>query len=248
MAGEDDPVGLELDENGELPQIWQITLADLSMLLMTFFIFLFALSSIKPENVNDTLESVRQRLRVNAARPGPDKIPGGEGPQEKVLQQVTLREQLILRQRQVYEDLTAFFRGRGETSLHTKLEGPRMTLSLPTDGMFAAGDVTQLTDAGRQRLDGIVKFLARHPDQRVHIKGFTDDALPPPGSRFKNNWEVSSIEAVTALRYLLSQGVPANRLTSTGLADLEPLLPNTNDANRAKNRRLEFVMEVQVEG
>jgi len=138
--------------------------------------------------------------------------------------------------------------GRGETSLKTSLDGARMTVSVPTDGMFEAGDVTQLTASGRQRLLLVKDFLARHPDQRVHIKGFTDDVPPPSQSRFRNNWEVSSLQAVSALRFLLSQGVPANRLTSTGLADLEPLLPNTSDLNRAKNRRLDFVMEVQVEG
>jgi len=119
---------------------------------------------------------------------------------------------------------------------------------MPIDGMFAQTDVTQLTDLGKQRLMIIKDFIAKHPDQRVHIKGYSDDTPPPPDSRFKNNWEVSSLQAVAALRFLLSQGVPANRLTSTGLADLEPLLPNTSDEYRAKNRRLDFVMEVQVEG
>lgn len=246
MAAEQDPVELELDDNGEMPQIWQVTLADLSMLLMSFFIFLFALSTVRPESVNETLTSVRERLRVDSGKV--KKTPASETMKEKVLEQVTMREQLIMRQRQVYQDLTAYFKGRGESTLQTKLDGPRLTISMPIDGMFAKTDVTQLTDLGKQRLMIIKDFIAKHPDQRVHIKGYSDDTPPPPDSRFKNNWEVSSLQAVAALRFLLSQGVPANRLTSTGLADLEPLLPNTSDEYRAKNRRLDFVMEVQVEG
>lgn len=246
MAAEQDPVELELDDNGEMPQIWQVTLADLSMLLMSFFIFLFALSTVRPESVNETLTSVRERLRVDSGKV--KKTPASETMKEKVLEQVTMREQLIMRQRQVYQDLTAYFKGRGESTIQTKLDGPRLTISMPIDGMFAKTDVTQLTDLGKQRLMIIKDFIAKHPDQRVHIKGYSDDTPPPPDSRFKNNWEVSSLQAVAALRFLLSQGVPANRLTSTGLADLEPLLPNTSDEYRAKNRRLDFVMEVQVEG
>jgi len=243
----DDPGRLDdSDDLEDIPQVWQITMADMSMLLLCFFIFLFSLATLKPENVSETLESVRQRLKSEKA---PFKqTPGAQSMEEKVLEQVSLREQLIMRQRQVYQDLTAYFQGRGETTLKTSLQGARMTISVPTDGMFEAGDVTQLSASGKQRLLLVKDFLARHPDQRVHIKGFTDDVPPPPQSRFKNNWEVSSLQAVSALRFLLSQGVPANRLTSTGLADLEPLLPNTNDQNRAKNRRLDFVMEVQVEG
>lgn len=246
MADEQDPVELELDDNEEIPQIWQVTLADLSMLLMSFFIFLFALSTVRPESVSETLTSVRERLRVDSGKM--KKTPASETMKEKVLEQVTMREQLIMRQRQVYQDLTAYFKGRGESTMQTKLDGPRLTISMPTDGMFAKTDVTQLTDLGKQRLMIIKDFIAKHPDQRVHIKGYSDDTPPPADSRFKNNWEVSSLQAVAALRFLLSQGVPANRLTSTGLADLEPLLPNTSDEYRAKNRRLDFVMEVQVEG
>ncbi|GFK95693.1 Motility protein B [Fundidesulfovibrio magnetotacticus] len=236
----------EEDEHEDIPQVWQITMADMSMLLLCFFIFLFSLATLKPENVSETLESVRQRLKSEKA---PNKkTPGAQSMEEKVLEQLSLREQLIMRQRQVYQDLTAYFQGRGETTFKTTLQGSRMTVSVPSDGMFEANDVTQLTNAGKQRLLLVKDFLARHPDQRVHIKGFTDDTPPPPQARLRNNWEVSSLQAVSALRFLLSQGVPANRLTSTGLADLEPLLPNTSEANRARNRRLDFVMEVQVEG
>lgn len=246
MAGDMDWMEPDSDDLGELPQVWQITMADMSMLLLCFFIFLFSLATLRPENVDETLESVRQRLKVEA---GPEKkTPGAKAQKEKILEQLSLREQLIMRQRQVHEDATAYFKGRGESLLKTTLDGPRLTISIPSDGMFGPADVTALTDAGKARLKTIADFVAKHPDQRVHIKGFTDDVAPPPGSRFKNNWEVSSLQAVAALRYLMTLGVPPNRLTSTGLADLEPLLPNTSDENRSRNRRLDFVMEAQVAG
>lgn len=245
-AEEKDPLEDTLDDLGDLPQVWQITMADMSMLLLIFFVFLYSLATLRPDSVTETLDSVRQRLKAES---GPqEKTPGDKAQKEKVLEQLSMREQLIMRQRQVHQDLTAYFKGRGESTMKTKLDGPRLTITVPADGMFEKGDFTTLTEEGRKRLKTIADFMARHPDQRVHIKGFTDDVPPPPGSRFKNNWEVSSLQAVSALRYLMSQGVPANRLTSTGLADLEPLLPNTNDENRSRNRRLDFVMEVQVEG
>ena len=42
---------------------------------------------------------------------------------------------------------------------------------------------------------------------------------------------------------MLSLGLPPNRLTATGLADLEPLYPNTTPEYRAKNQRVDFVLE-----
>ena len=247
MHGNPDPVGDELDAaHAGPPIVWLISLADMSMLLMSFFIFMFSLSTTDPAGVTDSLDSVRQRLRAESS--SESKHSKSSSLKEKVLEQVSMREQLIARERLIYEDLQAFFKGRGETSMRTKLEGPSLTISMTTDGMFVNGDITQLSDSGKQRLLTIKDFLAKHPDQRLHIKGFTDDTPPSPQSRFKNNWEVSSLEAVSALRFLMSQGVPANRLTSTGLADLEPLLPNTSEENRSRNRRLEFVLEVLVEG
>jgi chemotaxis protein MotB len=253
VSGSPDPAGDALDEDGAQqgpPIVWLISLADMSMLLMAFFIFMFALSTTNPEGVTETLESVRDRLRADAAGLGPGKGKGTApvSEKEKIVQQIGVREQMLARERQVYEDVSGFFKGRGETNMRTRLEGTRMTITVPTDGMFVSGDYSQFTDTGKQRLKTIADILARHPDQRVNIKGFTDDVPPAPGSRFKNNWEVSSLMAVAALRQLMALGVPANRLTSTGLADLEPLLPNTTDENRARNRRLDFVMEVQVEG
>ena len=42
--------------------------------------------------------------------------------------------------------------------------------------------------------------------------------------------------------YLIGKGVPAERLTAKGFGESQPLLPNTGAKNRAKNRRVVFVI------
>lgn len=235
-----------IEDDGELPNIWVISLADMSMLLMSFFIFLFSLSAINPQNVNETLESVRQSLHPDKTKPTITPPPTRIEP-DKALEKARLREQIMLRQRQVFDDLQRFLAAqKADPAIKAALRGPRLVTSLPTDGMFPPGDA-QLTELGRARLTVMKDFLSRHAEERINIRGFSDDQPPPPQSRFRDNWELSSVRAVAALRYLVSQGVPANRLTATGLADLEPVLPNTSDDNRSRNRRLEFVLEIWVE-
>jgi len=234
------------DAPTDLPHVWAMSLADLCMLLMSFFIFLFALSSTQPAGVSDTLESVRKRLQVSSSAGKPIKPTSIQG-EDSLLEQSRQREAMIRKQRQAYDELRVFMEGKGDKSFKASLAGPRVTLSIPTDGMFTNGEV-QLTEAGRQSLLTLKEFLVRHGNERVNIRGFTDDVPPAKDSRFRDNWEISSLRAVTALRFLVSQGVPANRLTATGLADLEPVFPNTGDDNRARNRRLEFVLEVWEEG
>ena len=81
----------------------------------------------------------------------------------------------------------------------------------------------------------------------INLKGYTDDVLPSPTARFRDNWELSAMRAVNVLRLMVELGLNPNRMTATGLADLEPLLPNTSPENRAQNRRVEFVLEKIVE-
>jgi chemotaxis protein MotB len=234
---------MEFEELEELPQLWQLSLADMSMLLMCFFIFLFSLSSMGAQNVTDTLESVRKRLHADT--PMDMKRPdGGVVQADRAQEQFRVRQETIRRQNQVAEDLRRHLVNLGmEGTVKVAVSQTRLVITLQTDGMFTPGE-SQLTDQGQARMLMLRDFLSRYSDERINIKGFSDDLPPPDGSRFKDNWELTSIRAVSALRFLIAKGVPANRLTATGLADLEPVFPNTSADNRSRNRRLEFVLEV----
>ncbi len=250
MADDEWEDAIEADDEGpaDLPHVWAMSLADLCMLLMSFFIFLFALSTTQPSGVSDTLESVRKRLQVQGSTSGGGaKLPVSTKGEDSLLEKSRQREAMIRKQRQAYDELRVFMESKGDKNFKASLAGPKLTLSVPTDGMFTGNEV-QLTEAGKQSLLTLKEFLVRHGNERVNIRGFTDDTPPAKDSRFRDNWEVSSLRAVSALRFLVSQGVPANRLTATGLADLEPVFPNTGEDNRARNRRLDFVLEVWEDG
>ncbi|MCX8050165.1 MAG: MotB family protein [Methylohalobius sp.] len=79
---------------------------------------------------------------------------------------------------------------------------------------------------------------------KIVIAGHTDD-VPIVSERYRSNWELSAARAVTVAHELLRGGVDSQRLMVAGYADTRPLLPNTNETNRAKNRRVEIVLEQQ---
>jgi chemotaxis protein MotB len=122
-----------------------------------------------------------------------------------------------------------------------------ITLRVPSDVMFAPGQV-ELTTQGVAVLRDLKDLLIKHADQRINIRGFTDDVRPSGNSRFKDNWEISAMRSVNVLRVLMSLGMEPTRLTATGLADLEPLFPNNSTENRARNRRIEITLEKRVGG
>ncbi len=73
--------------------------------------------------------------------------------------------------------------------------------------------------------------------------------IPPcqKNSRFKDNWEISALRALNVLRYFLALGIDPDRMTATGLADTRPIVPNISPENRQKNRRVEIVLEREVQ-
>lgn len=89
----------------------------------------------------------------------------------------------------------------------------------------------------RGLLDNLAKVARRCDSFFIAVAGHTDDV----GDKAVN-LSLSRARAQTVKDYLVAQGVAAERLTAEGLGDAEPRVPNTNAANRARNRRIEFTV------
>lgn len=85
-------------------------------------------------------------------------------------------------------------------------------------------------------LDAVVEVLQKNGSIKLEVQGHTDDR----GSA-KYNKDLSNRRAGSVMKYLVSHGIPAERLTSAGYGLERPLVPNTSDTNRALNRRVQFV-------
>lgn len=84
-------------------------------------------------------------------------------------------------------------------------------------------------------LDKVYKLLEANPELQIEILAHTDDI----GTDDYNN-QLSSKRGEVTLEYLVKKGISRDRLTSHGYGKHRPLVPNTSDANRAINRRVEF--------
>ena len=165
----------------------------------------------------------------------------------KDLPQAPLREQAAAIRTRAYNDIRAFIAQNAmEDRVEATLEKNSITLRLPERALFAPG-AEQVLPAGLHTLNTLKELFLIHNQQTIHIRCYADDSPPLPGTRFKDNWELSVLRAAHVLRHLLAQGIEPGRLTATGFGDLEPLFPNTTEENRAKNRRIEFVLERRLE-
>ena len=66
--------------------------------------------------------------------------------------------------------------------------------------------------------------------------------MPISGGEFPSNWELSTARADAVLEFLLHHGISPQHLAAVGYADQNPVAPNTSDAGRALNRRVDIVV------
>ena len=84
-----------------------------------------------------------------------------------------------------------------------------------------------------------VQLLRQYPETRIHIQGHTCDT-----GNDEVNQRVGMARAERARDYLIANGIAANRILSlTSILDRQPVVPNTSEANRKLNRRVQLVIE-----
>lgn len=87
-------------------------------------------------------------------------------------------------------------------------------------------------------LDAVAEWLVKNPDITLRIEGHTDDV----GNDAKN-LRLSKQRAASVVEFLVSRGVDKSRLKSNGFGEKKPIAPNDSEAGRAKNRRVEFIVD-----
>jgi flagellar motor protein MotB len=90
-------------------------------------------------------------------------------------------------------------------------------------------------------LAGPLSSYLKSRDEILMVSGFTDDQQVHDGNRhFADNWELSAQRALTVMRALIAQGVPASSVFAAAFGSEQPVSSNTDDEGRAKNRRVEI--------
>jgi hypothetical protein len=102
----------------------------------------------------------------------------------------------------------------------------------------------QLRPDGRQLLKSLVPPLQVYlgeRDEMLMVSGFTDDKPISEGNRrFEDNLELSAQRALTVTRALIEEGMPLAAVFAAAFGAEQPVAANTDEAGRAKNRRVEM--------
>ncbi|MGB3489268.1 MAG: peptidoglycan -binding protein [Xanthobacteraceae bacterium] len=110
---------------------------------------------------------------------------------------------------------------------------------------FDTGQATLLPE-GKAELDKLADAL-KDLDKKIpseipwvlRVDGHTD-VRPISSPQFKSNWELSAARAISVVQYLVSLGVPPQRLVAAGFGEFQPLDTGTTEDAYKRNRRIEL--------
>ncbi|MBC8155892.1 MAG: OmpA family protein [Bacteroidetes bacterium] len=110
--------------------------------------------------------------------------------------------------------------------------------SLVLENVFFEQSKPVLLPESYAELDKLVRTLQQNPAMRIEIAGHTDNVGDP-----RLNQSLSEYRARVVMNYLTRHGIAGARVDAKGYGGSQPLTGNTTETERAKNRRVAFVVK-----
>lgn len=207
----------------EISEEWMVTYSDTITLLLTFFVMLFALSTLDQKKYEALKEGIDQQLLKK---------------QEDSQIDILVKElDLIIKKHNLQQNMTVTPAKNGvklEFSSHSFYESGSATIK---------GDMLPVLS----NISDMLKSFS-FKDYLVEVEGHTDD-VPINTPYFPSNWELSVGRATNVVRYFIDQGIDSDRMKAAGYADSRPKAPNKDEygipipENREANRRVTVFIE-----
>ncbi len=200
----------------------------------------------KIDLLNYQITTLRKQLSVlNAALEASEQLDREQQASIKNLSQ-RLNAALASKVQELSQFRSEFF-GRLKKVLGSRsdirIHGDRFVFQ--SEVLFASGSAV-LGAAGQGEMKKLARALkeisANIPteiDWILRVDGHTD-ILPIRTRQFPSNWDLSTARAMSVVKFLISEGIPAKRLAATGFGQFHPLDTSNSPEARKRNRRIEM--------
>ncbi len=175
---------------------------------------------------------------------------------KRALDEYKQRAEQLERIKKRFEMLREKLNKLTQIGLKVEVRNNRMVIRLPGDVLYASGS-DKLKVEGitvLRQVAEIIRTDSQLSKRYFQIAGHTDNK-PLQGGTFRDNWGLSVMRARGVLVWMVAPvggegdggGLDPKRLHAAGYGDIDPVLPNVDDAQRASNRRVELVLLPDVE-
>jgi len=206
---------------------WLLTYSDLVTLLLICFIVLYSMSKIDAAKFKELAQLMRAAFG-GVLTQGPTFL---QGQGDQIIPDLAPR-------------LAAAIEGAGGGGEVAKVFRSErgIVVRLMTDNVLFDMGSAGLKPEMKAILDALAGPL-RDAGRPITVEGHTDNLPMRGGGRLASNWELSSERATEVVRYLVEKGrIPPASLSAAGYAEFHPVVPNTSNSARARNRRIDIII------
>lgn len=252
-----------MDSKPRVPA-WVVTYGDMVTLLLVFFVMLFSFSVVSPKKFSTAIGSIQEAMSGSSGRQFkvmdmPEKFevvsPGSGNPAEQSqsfsqrspMQDLNKQSKIGIPQSEVQameklkQQIAKQFEGTPlSASIKMEVTERGLVIRLNENILFEKGKA-ELRPPVYPALKTIGGTLAS-TNYSIKVEGYTCD-LPINTPQFPSNWELSTARAISVLRFFVEgQNIRSSRMSVAGYGEYKPVAPNSSDANRAQNRRVEIIV------
>ena len=123
----------------------------------------------------------------------------------------------------------------GSVTIHAEIKKMAEGVKMELQNINFETNSSTLNPSSYEQLDMLVDNLKMNSDIKIELSAHTDDV-----GADAYNFKLSDQRAAAVAEYLITKGIAKSRIISKGYGKTQPLVPNTSDENRAKNRRVEL--------
>jgi len=198
------------------------------------------------------VEDLKKKLKERGVNI--DSLSADLAQQRKALEEYKRRAEQLDAIRKRFELLRSKLQKLTQLGLKVEVRDNRMLIQLPGDVLFDSGKDILKKD-GEDILRQVATVIRDDADlkqREFQVAGHTD-AKPLAGGQFRDNWGLSAMRARSVLKLLTDPtekgggGLDPKNWSAAGYADTAPVATNDTDEGRQKNRRVELVVEPNVE-
>lgn len=249
------------EESSGAPE-WLTTYSDMVTLLLTFFVMLFAMSTVDQARFTDVAKSLSNSLMnlntgdsilnssgksiftVDFANPSNRNRPAQN---ERYVE--SAEELIVDAERQIYEKEMDLARDEIRQAVEEQGIGDKVEIVEGKDFILVRLESEIFFDSGSAEirpeaypvLNQIAEVL-KNIDNEILVAGHTDN-VPIHTALYRSNWELSTARATTVVRYFTEKlGLDPAKFTATGNGEYRPIADNRTPEGRQRNRRIEIMI------
>ena len=204
---------------------WMTTFSDLMSLLLCFFVLIVSMSKIRENDYYLAAGSLRGAFGVMTQDPAMVKLPYVSIPTLKNIQRAVVSEAV--------SNLQDFI----------KAQKQGVALSLASPLLFDSGSA-ELKPEAFPLLQKVFAICQGWPNI-IRVQGYTDNTpVAAQNTTYKSNWDLAFERALGVVNFAVQfSKIHPSRLVPVSFGEYRPVADNATAEGRAKNRRIEIMME-----